>query len=120
MIEGLVHTVDLVIFHVDVVAGSDDIVLALSHQRDNVAPANVRSTYADPTIWLSQNAGDNSGTWAWDLRGLGMELAGPQAWLVFNGSGATRQFGMSMWYRSRRVGLIEWANLAHVTSFEEI
>lgn len=120
MIERVVITPLIVQFVTSTQPANNDW-FGLSHQRDQAAPTGASlNQWLDPSIWLQWNFNSASApTQRIDLRGLEFELAGPQAFLVFNSEGGTLGVNATMWYETHEVGIIEWASLALATSFEE-
>lgn len=94
---------------------------ALSHHltHANLPNGNI-SVIDDPTIWIWHRLDAVSPTTVrLDLRDWGVELAGPQTFLVHNQLGGTNDFIMQMHYDVKKVGDLEWAANARVTSFED-
>jgi len=76
--------------------------------------------FEDESVWVHRFWGPNDfNDYTLDLRDLNVELAGPQAFTVFNNQGSSEIFMVKLWYDVKTIGLIEWAQLARLTSFED-
>jgi len=118
-IEGQIIIPKYVDFGVDILDAGEDQAVSLSHWLDHPPPVSASDMFDDETVWLWHNY-DGAGAVHIDLTSLEIKLAGPQVCLFWNGVSATRVYGISMWYDTITVPLIEWANLMRITSFEDI
>lgn len=117
-IEGLLILPQLVVMTIDTPSAGDNVLAGLSFQRDHAGPGSMTDAWSDPTIWLYHNFGGEP-TARIDLRGLQVELAGPQAFVIRNDGGGTRALACTMWYDTRNTDLSNWAAIAQATSFED-
>lgn len=118
MIEGQLITPVWFTATLEFQTGSNDIAFGLSHNRDIVNPASLHDLYTEPTMWLAHSPVPNI-VWQRDLREFGIELAGPQSFVYFNGEANERTSSCMLYYTTRRVPDIQWASVANRTSFED-
>jgi len=54
-----------------------------------------------------------------DLRPYRVRLAGPQTVITANAGSVNLFWGLRLWYHTEKVGSLEWAQVASITSFED-
>lgn len=118
-IEGILIVPLLVIFQCQFPFETHDVGIWLNHQRDAALLTDIQQdVYNDPLNWLGVTFGGEP-TVSYDLRGYEVEIAGPQTVKMWNGSSASSGMACTMWYETRKIELLRWANIAQRTSFEE-
>ena len=119
-IEGLLILPRVITFGVDLMTGANRLACGLSYNRDVTAPAISADIMAEQSVWLFNVFSLNGNhTLHLDVRNLELELAGPQAFVMFNGEASARTLAVIMWYDTKQVAEIEWAAVANRTSYED-
>lgn len=96
--------------------------MGLSHWRDHPGAVDANASFhTDDSLWSywAVATGGVEREKIIDLRAFEIELAGPQTFVVFNGSGSSENFAVFMWYDVKVVDIVKWALIARRTSFED-
>lgn len=117
-IEGEAHIVQHVQFDMDIIETGQDIVVGLTHLLAG-SPGSVRELWDNDEAWIHHMFGNGENSHDIDFAGRDFTIAGPQRFQVFNGGGATHEFHCRLWYVTKPMPLVQWANLATVTSHED-
>lgn len=122
-IEGTLIIPKVVTFATDLMTGDSRMSCGLSFHRDIVLPTPITGDlFQNPYVWLPHvfsYRGGSGLTTHIDVTQFEMELGGPQAFIVFNGEASPRWFHCVMWYDTRQVEDVHWADIATRTSFED-
>jgi len=95
--------------------------VGLSHQTDfpltNDSDDFIGNIIDNDMFWAAE-LGRNASVF--DVFPEPVAVAGPQAFIVFNGVGATTAARIVLWFRTRRLGLNQWTLLKTLTSYEGV
>lgn len=118
-IEGQLIVPIRILLSLDFQTQGDAVIAGLSYQTDHPNPQAVSDLMEDPTVWHYATF-DGGSLQDADLEPLKIDLAGPQRVLAFNEGAAARILGVLLYYNTRPVPEIQWANVKNRTSFEEV